>query len=170
MDGITELLANGQHQHLLPKLLAHMILDPKRPRATMDVSRILPDGLHAAFEEMDAVPHLEILQRQLVEALPKRFDRDDGFQQRGQTLLVRGGGVDGEGALFMVEGPSVAERRGADLAVHVEFESGAVVGGGGDGGRVGGFGNPGETVDLQFGRGVRRWRRHLAECGFDAGC
>lgn len=85
----------------------------------MHVPRILPYRLHAALEEMDAIPRLQILQRELVEAFPESFDRDDGFQQGGQTILVRGGGVGREGGFFVVEGPGVAEWWGADCAVHV---------------------------------------------------
>ncbi len=80
LNSITKLLPHSQHQHFLPKLLARPVLDPERPGSTMDISRILPNGLHAPFEEVDTIPHLQILQRQLIKAFPKRLDRDDGFE------------------------------------------------------------------------------------------
>lgn len=115
----------------------------KRPRPAFHVPRIFPYGLHAAFEEMDGIPHPQVLQRELVEQFPEGLDGDDILEHGRETLFVRGRGIGRLGGLFVVEAPGVAEGWGPDFAVHVEAEFGAVGGvvGGGRGGS--GFGDIG---------------------------
>ena len=99
LDDVGELLADGHHEDFHPEILARILVEAEGPAAAVDVSRVFPDGLDAALEEVDRVFVLEAVEREQIEGFPKGLQGDDVLEHEGQTTFV----VVGVGVFVVVE-------------------------------------------------------------------
>lgn len=129
LDHVRKLLADGQQQELLPRLLALVLGHPECPRTALHVPRVLPDGLDAPLEKVHRVLHLQRGQGKAVVRFPEGLERDDILEEHGLPVLVRGVVA----VLVMVEGPGVLESWWPHAAEHVHLCGIALGGGGGAG-------------------------------------
>lgn len=69
LHGALENVTDSQKTNLVPELRRLLLADSEVPCATTCVARILPQRLYAKVEQVDAVPQLQALYRDVVEVL-----------------------------------------------------------------------------------------------------
>lgn len=82
LHSTLEHITNGQKADLMPELRRLLLADPEVPRATTGVAWVLPQWLDAKVEQMDAIPQLQALYRDVVEVLVEVFDAHDLLAKR----------------------------------------------------------------------------------------
>ena len=88
LENVVEMLSYSEGKQLFPECVGVFFRDSEIPCSAVDVSWVLPYGLHAFFEEMDGIFVAKSVEGEGVDGSPEALDVVDVFLHERQTAFV----------------------------------------------------------------------------------